>query len=88
MTDRSGSLNPKIVPNFVCQPHFSKVGSLSVDVLGIFATMLKGDMWSKKYFSMERMRWNCSGMRDSISSALSMMIEILPEYFIYAEKSL
>ena len=53
--------------------------NLSVDVLGIFATMLKGNIWREEYFSMERRRWKCSGMRDSIVSAISAMTEILPE---------
>ena len=39
---RSGSIKSKIVPIFLCWPHCRKEGSLSVDVLGIFATMLKG----------------------------------------------
>ena len=49
------------------------------DVIGIFDTMLKGDMWIEESFSMEKVRWKCSGIRDSISSALSAMTEILPE---------
>ena len=63
-------------------------GRLSVDVIGIFATMLKGDMWREESLSMERGIWKCSGMRDSISSALSAMTEILPESARYAEKAL
>ena len=42
--DRSGRLNPKIVPNFVWRPHCKKAGCLSEDIFGIFSTMLKGDM--------------------------------------------
>ena len=77
-----------MVPNFVCRKHLSMAGILSVDVLGIFATMLKGDMWREESLSMERGRWKCSGMRDSIFSALSAMTEILPESSRYAEKAL
>ena len=68
-----------MVPNFVCRKHLSMAGILSVDVLGIFATMLKGDMWREESLSMERCRWKCSGMRHYIVSALSEMTEILPE---------
>ena len=44
LTDRSGRLSPKIVPNFVCRLDCRKAGIFSVDVLGIPADMLKGDM--------------------------------------------
>ena len=50
-----------------------------MDVLGIFAYMLKGGMWIEDSLSMERGEWKCSGMRDSIVSAISAMTEILPE---------
>ena len=49
------------------------------DVLGIFATVLKVDMWIEESFSMEKVMWKCSGIRDSIASAISAMTEILPE---------
>ena len=58
------------------------------EVLGIFNTVLKGDMWSEDYLPMGRGRWNCSGMRDSIASNISAMTEILPESARYSEKSL
>ena len=51
-----------------------------MDFLGIFATMLKGGMWREDSLSMDRGRWKCSGIRASITSALSEMTEILPEY--------
>ena len=44
LVESSGRLIPKMVPNFVCQPHWRKAGWLSEDVLGIFTTILKGEM--------------------------------------------
>ena len=59
-----------------------------MDVIGIFATMLKGDMWREESLSMERGRWKCSGIRGSIASALSVITEILPESARNADKAL
>ena len=59
-----------------------------MDILGIFSTMLQGDMWREDYLSMKRGRWKCSGMRYCIASALSAMTEILPEFSRYADKAL
>ena len=43
------------------------------ECFGIFDTMLKGDIWSEEYLSMDREGWKCSGMRGYIASALSTM---------------
>ena len=72
-------LSPKMVHNFVCQTQCRKTVRLYVDVLGIFATMLKGDMLREEYLSMERGRWKCYKIRAYIASALSAITEILPE---------
>ena len=77
-----------MVPNFMCQTHCRKAGRLSVDVISIFSTMLKGDMWREESLSMDRGRWKCSGIRGSIASALSVMTEILPESVRNADKAL
>ena len=37
---------------------------------------------------MERGRWKCSGMRDSIASTLSGMTEIFPKSSRYTEKAM
>ena len=42
LVERSGRLSPKMIPNFLCQPHWRKSVLLSEDVLCIFATMLEG----------------------------------------------
>ena len=42
--DRFGRLITNMVPNFVCQTHWRKVGWLSEDIIGIFYIMLKGEM--------------------------------------------
>ena len=68
---RSGMLKANIFPNVVCQPHCRKADFLSGDNRGIFTIMLKGDMWSGDSLSMESRRWKCSGMRDSMASAIS-----------------
>ena len=78
LTARSGRISPKIVPIFFCWPHCRKEGSLSVDVLGIFATMLKGNMRIEESLSMERGGWKCSDMMDYIASALSLMTDSIP----------
>ena len=56
LVDRSGSLSSMIDPNFVCRPHWRKVGCLTEDDLGIFATTLKGEICRGKYLSIERVR--------------------------------
>ena len=88
LTDRSGRLNPKIVPDFECRPHCRKAGSFSVVVFGIFYNMLKGYICSEESLSMERGGWKCSGIRDYITSALSAMTEILLESARYSEKAM
>ena len=75
-------------PNCVCHPHWRKVGCLSEDNIGIFATMLKGEMCSGEYLSIERGRWKCLGIRDYMASDISEITEIRPDYARYAEKTI
>ena len=44
LIDISGRPNLKVVPFFLRCPHFKKARYLLEDVLGMFATILKGDM--------------------------------------------
>ena len=67
---RSGRLKTKIVPNFLWRPHCRKAYFLSEDDRGIFAIMLKGDMWSGDYFSMDSGRCKCYGVMDLMASTL------------------
>ena len=56
LVDRSERRISNMDPNCVCHPHWRKVGCLSGDNIGIFATMLKGEICSGEYFSIERGR--------------------------------
>ena len=67
---RSGMLKANIFPNVVCQPHCRKADFLSGDNRGIFTIMLKGDMWSGDYFSMDSGRCKCYGVMDLMASTL------------------
>ena len=75
-------------PNFQCRPYWRKTGCLSEDDLGIFATMLKGEMCSGNYLSIERGTRKCSGIRDSMASYISAINYIHPQYARYAYKTI
>ena len=85
---KSGNLGPKIDPNVVCCSHCRKTGFLLEADLGIFTTMLKGEMCGEKYLSMETGIWNFSSMRESMALALSEITDIRNDYDIYTEKAL
>ena len=68
LVDRCKRLSLNIDPNYVCRLHWRKAGCLLEEDIVIFITMLKGEICRRKYFSIERGRWKCLGMRDYISS--------------------
>ena len=85
---KSGRRSLNIDPNFVYCPHWRKAGCLAEADIGIFGTMLKGEICSGDYLSIKIGIWKCSVMRYSIALSLLLNNEIWSEYARYTKKSL